>query len=128
VAGPGADGGEAGLDGAVDGTLCADDQRGQEVRRVGHAGAGRLERGVGARGFGHGDSAAQGGVKQGTVRWGCEAPAGAGGVGADRRVRVRRAAPAGGAWADVVRGAVEACRFEAGWPEGVRGRGGGVAV
>ena len=34
----------------MDGTLRPDDRRGKEVRRVEHPGAGRLERGAGARG------------------------------------------------------------------------------
>jgi hypothetical protein len=51
-----------------------------------------------------------------------------GGAGVDRLVRVRGAAQAGGTWADVVRGAVEACRPEAREPAGVRLGGGGDAV
>src|SRR5262249_53437143 len=100
----------------------------EEVRRVEHPGPGRLERGAGARGPGEGRSAAQAGVGQGTVRWRREAPAGVGGVGIDRRVRVRRAAQAGGPRADVIRGAIEACRLEARGPAGVRLGGSGDAV
>ena len=56
---------------------------------------------------------------------GVTAPAGAGGAGPDRRVRVRGASQARGPRADVVRGAVEAPRPEAREPAGVRlGRGG----
>src|SRR5262249_23261261 len=55
VAAAGADGSEAGLDG----TLCADDRRGKEVRRVEHPGPSRLERGARARGSGEGRSGAQ---------------------------------------------------------------------
>ena len=40
------------MDGRVDGTLRPDDRRGEEVRRVEHPGAGRLERGARARGSG----------------------------------------------------------------------------
>ena len=42
--------------------------------------------------------------------------------------RVRGAAQAGGPWADVVRGAIEAYRLEAREPAGVRLGGGGDAV
>src|SRR5882762_4673697 len=52
----------------MDGTLRPDDQRGKEVRRVEHPGAGRLERGTRARGSGEGRSATQARVGQGTVR------------------------------------------------------------
>ena len=44
----GADGSEARLDG----TLCPDDRRGKEVRRVEHLGPGRLERGASPRDLG----------------------------------------------------------------------------
>ena len=46
--------GVARLDGRLDGTLRPDDRRGKEVRRVEHAGPGRLERGARARGSGGG--------------------------------------------------------------------------
>jgi hypothetical protein len=52
VAVAGADGSEAGLDGALDGTLRPDDRRGKEVRRFEHPGPGRLERGARARELG----------------------------------------------------------------------------
>ena len=56
---------------------------------------------------------------------GVTAPAGIGGAGIDRRVRVRRAPQAGGPRPDVVRRAIEAYRLEARQPAGVRlGRGG----
>src|SRR5262249_62398555 len=121
------DGSEACLDAGLDGTVRPDDRRGEEVRRVEHPGPGRLERGAGARGPGEGRSAAQAGVGQGTVRGRRETPAGVGGAGIGGRVRVRRAAQAGGPRADVIRGAIEACRLEARGTAGVRLRGGGNA-
>src|SRR5437867_8350557 len=65
---------------------------------------------------------------KGPVRGRREAPAGVGGVGIDRRIRVRGAAQARGPRADVVRGALEAYRLEAREPAGVRLGGGGDAV
>ena len=59
---------------------------------------------------------------------GREAPAGVGGAGIDRRVRVRGAAQAGGPRTDVVRRAIEAYRLEAREPAGVRLGGGSDAV
>src|ERR1700716_3101774 len=59
-------------------------KRGEEVRGVEHPGAGRLERGTRAWGSGHGRSATQAGVGQGTVGGGREAPAGVDGAGIDR--------------------------------------------
>ena len=53
MAGVGADGREARLDGRLDGALRPDDRRGKEVRRVEHPGPGRLERGTRARGSGN---------------------------------------------------------------------------
>src|SRR5215211_1569415 len=105
-----------------------DDRRGEEVRRVEHPGPGRLERGARARRPGKGRRAAQAGAGEGAVRRRRQAPACAGGAGIDRRVRVRGAAQGGGPRADVVRGAVEACRPEARGSAGVRLGGGGDAV
>ena len=59
MAGAGADGGKAGLDGRVDGTFRTDDRRGEEIRRVKHPGSGRLERGTRAWRSGKGRPAAQ---------------------------------------------------------------------
>src|SRR5438034_4350377 len=52
----------------------------------------------------------------------------AGGAGFDRRVRARGASQAGGPRADVVRGAIEACRLEAREPAGAWLGGRGDAV
>jgi hypothetical protein len=58
------------------------------------------------------------------VDWKREASAGVDRDGTDRRVRVRGASQAGGPRADVVRGAIEACRPQAREPAGTRlGRG-----
>src|SRR6266568_3282817 len=112
----------------MDGALRSDDRRGKEVRRVAQHGPGRLERGTRARGSGEGRSAAQAGVGQGAARGRREAPAGVGRAGIDRRVRILGTAKASGPRADVVRGAIEACRLEAREPAGVRLGGGGHAV
>src|SRR5262244_343131 len=58
----------------MDGTLRPDDQRGKEVRRVEHPGAGRLERGARARGSGQGRSAAQAGPGKGLFVGGVKLP------------------------------------------------------
>ena len=53
-----------------------------------------------------------------------EAPAGIGGAGLDRRVRIRGAPQAGRPRADIVRGDIEVCRLEAREPAGVQLGGG----
>jgi len=68
------------------------------------------------------------GAGQGTPHRRREAPAGVGGAGIDRRVRVRGAAQDRGPWADVVHGTVEANRLEAREPAGARFGGSGDAV
>src|SRR5262249_7645645 len=100
----------------------------KEVRRIEHTGPRRLERRASARRSWDGRSGAQAGVGKGTARGRSDAPLGVGGAGIDRRVRVRRAAETRRPWADVVRGAFEGHRLEAGGPAGVQLGGGGDAI
>src|SRR5690606_25560494 len=112
----------------VDGAFRANDRRGKEIRRVEHPGSRRLERGTDPWRSGGSRSTAQAGARQRPFRGRGEARAVVDGAGIDRRVRVHRASATGGSWTDVVRGAVEPCRLEAGEPAGARLGDDGIAI
>jgi hypothetical protein len=112
----------------VDGALRARHRCEEEVRRIEHPGAGRLECGARARGSEDSRAAAQGRTGERTVRGRAHAPAGPGGARIDRRVRARGASQDRGAWAHAVRGALEAPRPGAREPSRARIARGGDAL
>src|SRR5690606_29728852 len=115
-------------DAGVAGGVRADDRRGEEVRGVGHPGAGRLERGAPPRGPAERRAAAEAGTGQRVARGRRDAADGAGGDGADRRVRAPRAPLGRWARTNTVRRALEAARAEARKPAGAPLGGGGDAL